>query len=681
MRFVAMLPNGRGGLYPGCISVSGEHIAEVALHRPGGADGTTDFDFTPHVALPGFIDLQINGAGGHDITSEPRSAWAVGAGLSRHGVTAFAPTIITSPPQQRQAAYHAMRRRPPGYTGAEPVGLHIEGPALARTQAGAHPSAAITTVEDPLAEELAGAADVIALTTVAPELDGACDLIARLSAAGIAVSLGHSGATAAQTVAAIHAGARAFTHVFNGMAPLHHREVGIVGAGLLDAGTWLSLIADGHHLSDEMVQLVWRLAGAERIFLVSDSMAGTGAPPGLYRIGDTRVRCGETARDISGGLAGSLVTLPDAARRLQQQIGATWDQLALVTSTNAAGLLGDESRGRLAAGKRADIAIVDANFEPMATITGGSITYRRPDRVGRVPRRPARVAIGVDIGGSFLKAAIFDGTQLGKVHRRTTGQHQPAAEVLAEVRQVIDDLVGCTAADVVGVGIACPGVVDAAGGTVIEATNLGWRAVDVIAGVGEDLQLPVAVEHDVYLGAMAEWETGCGVGCESMLYVSIGTGVASQLFTASGTYRGCLNLAGEMGLIPIGDGPKTLESIASARAISDAYFWLTGRQASSEKIVSVLDNDAAAARVWSDGVEALARGIAAAVLLQDPEIIAIGGGVSNAGSELLDTLRPQVAELVLELREPPLIVRAAHRADSGIVGAALHAGLKTSKRR
>ena len=686
-RFAAMLPNGRGGLYRGRVTVGGDRILDVALDGPEVADEPIDVDFTPHVALPGFIDLQVNGAFGHDITTDPASLWAIGEGLTRHGVTAFAPTIITSPGHRRQAAYDAIGRRPAGYGGAEPVGLHIEGPALSGNYAGTHPPDSITAVGDSLVTELAGAAGGIALVTVAPELDGGPALIEHLTAAGIVVSLGHSGATAAQTDAAVDAGATAFTHLFNAMAPLHHREVGIVGVALLRAGTWLSLIPDGHHLSDDAIELVWRIAGARRIFLVTDSMAGAGAPPGVYRIGETSVTCDDAPRHDRGGLAGSLITFAEGARRFRRRTSATWDEMTLVTSANAAALLGDRSRGELAAGRRADIVIVDADLEPVTTITGGSVSDPRPQRAGRAgpparARRPAGwTTVGVDIGGTFFKAALFDGTRPGKVHRRTTGRDRPAAEVLSEVRRVVDELLENAAGEVAGVGIACPGIVDADAGTVIEATNLGWRAVDVIAGVGDDLGVPVAIEHDVYLGAVAEWEAGGGVGRESMLYVSVGTGVASRLFTPTGTYRGHLDLAGELGLMAIDGDARALESVASARAISDAYFLLTGRRASAESIVASADADPAAAGVWATGIEALARGIAAAVLLQDPELVVIGGGVSNAGSELLDPLRPRVAELVVALREPPPIVRASYGPHSGVVGAAIHAARVHAERR
>ena len=688
VHLIALLPNGRGGLYRGCITIAGQEIVDIAAHAPertstgSGADQRPetdhDLDFTPHVALPGFIDLHLNGAFGHDFTSDPPTMWSIASGLASQGVTAFAPTIITSPPEQRRAAYDAILERPAGYSGPEPLGLHIEGPVLATAHAGTHPRANLIVGGETLTSELAEQASVVALVTLAPEVEGAIPLIARLSEAGIAVSLGHSGATSAETSAAFAAGARALTHLFNGMAPLHHRQVGIVGAGLLHPEVWVSLIADGEHLSGEALQLAWRLAGSQRILLVTDAMAGMGALPGIYRLGDVRVRCARAPRADGGGLAGSLLTMPEAARHLRRQTGATWDELALVTSTNAASLLGDCTRGRLAAGMRADIVIVDANLEPVATIIAGSISYQRPDRIASSNGRATRVAVGVDIGGSYFKAGIFDGAKLREVHRGQTGRNRPASEVLREVRRAIDRLLAAAAAnDVVGIGIACPGIVNAGPGTVIEATNLGWRDIDILGGVGSGLTPPVSVEHDVYLGALAEWETGAGVGAESMLYISVGTGVASQLFTRSGTYRGRLNLAGEMGIIPVGPDAVPLESLASARAMSEAYHWQTGRTVDVEQIVAARKNDAVSERVWTEGIEALAWGIAAAICLQDPQIVVVGGGVSNAGGQLLDALAPRVAELVIQLRDPPPIVRATHGAHSGIVGAALHAGLNS----
>ena len=193
--------------------------------------------------------------------------------------------------------------------------------------------------------------------------------------------------------------------------------------------------------------------------------------------------------------------------------------------------------------------------------------------------------------------------------------------------------------------------------------------------------LPVALEHDVYLAALAEWEAGAGVGAGSMLYVSVGTGIASRLFTEAGTDRGHTSLAGEMGFMPVGDGARWLESVASGRAMSDAYHRLAGQSLTAEQIVAAAGHgDLAAVQVWSEAMDALAQGIATAVCLQDPEIVVIGGGVSTAGQVLLDDLDPRITALIEALRDPPPMFLAAHGAHSGIVGAALHASRAVLRR-
>ena len=477
------------------------------------------------------------------------------------------------------------------------------------------------------------------------------------------------------------------------MGPLHHREVGAAGAGLLHPRAYVSLIADDHHLSSEAIQIAWRLAGPGRLCLVTDAMAGMGAPPGTYRIGSEIVECGEAARNGDGSLAGSLLTMPEAVRQVQRVTGATWDELAAVSSTNPAALLGDTDRGRLAPGRRADIVIVDRQLRPVATMLEGSIVYRRTERVS-VPQPPSRpspdrepesgtpasAAIGVDIGGTAFKAAVFDGTTLGRVLRGCTGPDRPAASVLASVRAAIDELLSTpNGADVSSIGIGCTGIVDGRAGVVAEAECLGWRDVNVPAAVGRGLGLPVVLDHDVYLGALAEWETGRGVGAASMLYVSVGTGVASRHFTLAGTERGGSQLAGEMGFVPVGRDSRPLELVASGRAISDAYRRETGQALSVAQIVASLSEDRVAARVWSAAMDALAHGLATGVCLGDPEIVVLGGGLSNAGRELLDAVGPRLEALLAPLRPPPPVVLAAHGDLSGVVGAALHGGPWTSR--
>ena len=709
MGIIATVPNGRGGLYRARIAVSDGRIADVSGCLSGGPAAKEDLDFTPHVALPGFIDLQVNGAFGYDITADPSSMWTIGARLAEHGVTAFLPTVVTSAPARRQAAFGAIRSRPPGYCGAEPVGLHIEGPALSPSFPGTHPPARLVRDADELADEIMAERDIVRLVTLAPEAENAPGAISRLVQAGVAVSLGHTGATAEQTRAALAAGASAFTHLFNAMAPLHHREVGPAGAALLHPTAAVSLIADGHHLSDEALLLAWRLVGPGRVCLVTDAMAGMAAPRGEYSIGDTSVECGETARNRSGGLAGSLLTIPGAAQRLRAVTGASWDDLAAVTAANQARLLEDASRGMLLPGRRADLAVVDTGLHPVATVVAGAVVWRRRERVAAATRAPARpaqevcepgldtvvdrartntpdarprhgdaartlqVAIGVDIGGTTFKAAVFDGAVLGPVRRGATGKDRPAGEVLAEVREAIDGLAADAQTEIHCLGIACPGIVEPATGKVVDATNLQWRDVDVAGGLGRGLGVPVALEHDVYLAALAEWETGAGVGAASMLYVSVGTGVASRLFTGSGTDRGSANLAGEMGFIALGPPTRPLEHAASGTALEAAFRAETGRTLKASEVIAAAGRDPAATRATDTAMRSLAQGVAAAVCLQDPEIVVLGGGVPAAGDALLAALGPRVSELLAPLRAAPSLVSAAHGPNSGIVGAALHA--------
>ena len=420
-----------------------------------------------------------------------------------------------------------------------------------------------------------------------------------------------------------------------------------------------------------------------------------GAPTGTYRIGSKAIECGDAARNSDGTLAGSLLTMPTAARRMRDVTGATWDELAKITSANPADLLGDTDRGRLSPGKRADIVIVDAQLQPVATILEGKIAFRRSEiafrrsesaritrsaspKAGPASATPSPVAIGVDIGGTAFKAAIFDGASLGPLRRGNTGRDRPAAEVLVEVRRTIEDLRGTAGVDIRSVGIACAGIVDGPAGVVIEATNLEWRNIEVAATVGQGLGLPVVLEHDVYLAALAEWETGSGVGAESMLYVSVGTGVAARLFTRVGTNRGNSNLAGEMGFMPIGAEGRSLESVASGRAMSEAYRHETGVPATAEQIIAASPEDPVAARIWSEAMNALAQGLAAAVCLDDPEIVVLGGGLSNAGDVLLMALEPRLASLLAPLRDSPQLAVAVHGDCSGIVGAALFSEMATS---
>jgi N-acetylglucosamine-6-phosphate deacetylase len=335
----------------------------------GRADRT--FDASGLTAAPGFIELQINGACGHDLTAEPTEIWTVGEALPRHGVTSFLPTIVSSPPDVVEAARQTLLAGPPaGYRGARALGLHLEGPFISRP--GAHRAEHIRA---PLRGNDWSPPTGVRMVTLAPELPGALELVRELSAAGVLVAAGHSDATYEQGRAAIDAGIRYGTHLFNVMPLLHHRAPGLAAALLLDRRVTLGLIADGVHVDQAMIALAWRLAGPDRVSLVTDAGAAFGVGPGSYRLGDAEVAVDERAARLPDGtLASSTLTLPRAVRNLAEFSGASIDQaLATVTSTPAR-LLG-------LAAQADDLTLLDRNLNVVATfIAGEPVHVAEPDR-------------------------------------------------------------------------------------------------------------------------------------------------------------------------------------------------------------------------------------------------------------------------------------------------------------
>lgn len=224
----------------------------------------------------GFVDLQVNGGFGHDFTADPARIWDVAARLPEHGVTAFLPTLISPTIAEARAADAVLAAGPPdGWVGAIPLGLHLEGPALNPVLRGAHPADRLVEPTDGVVGEWLGL-DHLRLVTLAPELPGALAAIDRLVEAGVTASIGHTAATAAQVTSAADAGATMVTHLFNAMAPFHHREPGPIGAALTDDRLFIGVIADGIHVAPEALALAWRAAGPERIILTTDAIAGLG---------------------------------------------------------------------------------------------------------------------------------------------------------------------------------------------------------------------------------------------------------------------------------------------------------------------------------------------------------------------------------------------------------------------
>jgi N-acetylglucosamine-6-phosphate deacetylase len=362
----------------GAVLADGGYIADVGpvgtVRRPAEA---LVIDAAGQALVPGFVELQFNGGFGDDFTDDPSTIWRVAEKLPRYGVTAFLPTIITSPLEKIAEGQAVMADGPPsGFRGARPLGLHVEGPFLNPGKKGAHnpkylraPDAAAVAGWSPAAG--------IRLVTMAPELPGALNVISALSSRGVLVSVGHSNATFEQAVAAFDAGARYGTHLFNAMSALGHRDPGLPGALLTDSRPTVGVIADGVHTHRSVIGLAWQALGPQRMNLVTDAMAAIGMPPGRHLLGDFEVVVDATsARLADGTLAGSILSLDQALRNLIDVTGCTLAHaLPTLTTTPARAIGLDHERGRIVRGHVADMVLLTSDLSVSATIAGGHLVY------------------------------------------------------------------------------------------------------------------------------------------------------------------------------------------------------------------------------------------------------------------------------------------------------------------
>lgn len=340
------------------------------------------------IVTPGFIDLQLNGAFGDDFTWAPDTIWRVAAHLPRWGVTSFLPTIITSPLRQVAQAQETLEGgAPPGWRGSTPLGLHCEGPFLNPQKKGAH-NPAYLRAPDAQAVASWSPETHVRLVTLAPELGGAHAVIADLTARGVIVSAGHSMADYRAAHAGFAAGVRYGTHLFNAMPPLEHREPGLPGALLSEASVTVGIIPDGVHVHPAIVALAWAAKGPHRLNIVTDAMAALGMAPGRYQIADQEVLVTphepglHVARLASGTLAGSVLAMDEALRRLILYTGCTLrDALATVTTTPADLLGVGHERGQLRAGAWADLVFLTPTIEVVRTMAAGVVCFES-ERVG-----------------------------------------------------------------------------------------------------------------------------------------------------------------------------------------------------------------------------------------------------------------------------------------------------------
>jgi N-acetylglucosamine-6-phosphate deacetylase len=349
-----------GELVAGDVEVEGGRVVEVG-RAPAGRRG---------IAVPGFVDVQVNGYGGVDFLSASTEDYArAGEALLLAGVTAYQPTFITSP---ERTIVEALRRMPSDGPGPHVLGAHLEGPFLSAERPGTHPLEHLRDPDVALLDRLLDAGRVTEMT-IAPELPGAEAVIARLRGRGVVVSAGHTNATAAEAQRAFDLGVTGLTHVFNAMRPLRSRDPGVAGAALTRPDVVVKVIVDGYHLADETVRLVWACA-AGRIALITDAIApaGAGAFRGTYQLGEVEVEVSDGAAPMreDGTLAGTVLTMVDAVRNLHALGAPLEDAVDAATSVPAA-FLGRTDIGVLEPGGPADIVVLDDRLDIVSVLCAG----------------------------------------------------------------------------------------------------------------------------------------------------------------------------------------------------------------------------------------------------------------------------------------------------------------------
>ncbi|WP_346267705.1 N-acetylglucosamine-6-phosphate deacetylase [Sporosarcina sp. E16_3] len=364
----------------GDIYIENGEIIEVATAINKVADIRIDATGKDWIVVPGFIDVHIHGSSGFDVMdATPEALNGLASALPREGTTSFLATTMTQSDEAIAGALHNASSFNADERQAEMVGVHLEGPFISSIRAGAQPIEHIKTPSFDIFEqwqELSG--NRIKIVTIAPEVENGLVFIEELTASGVIASLGHTDATSDVVRSAVEVGATHVTHLYNQMSPFHHREPGVVGAAFLEDSMTVEIIVDCIHSHPKSVELAYRQKGPNRIILITDAMRAKGLPPGTYDLGGQDVEVtNKDARLPDGTLAGSILTMENAAKNMKSITNCTLAELVAMTSTNAADQLGLSNKGRIEPGKDADLTIIDGDWNVQMTICRGNIAYTK----------------------------------------------------------------------------------------------------------------------------------------------------------------------------------------------------------------------------------------------------------------------------------------------------------------
>ncbi|HDY7432112.1 TPA: N-acetylglucosamine-6-phosphate deacetylase [Vibrio vulnificus] len=353
------------------------NISAIAAYDPQQHRTVTDLGAVS--LMPGLIDSHVHGSQGCDVMDATHASLNT---MSRYfaslGVTAFVATTVTAPVAKIRAALaQVAKSKQQGVEGAEILGAYLEGPYFTEKNKGAHPTQWFRELAvEELDNWISYSDNQLLKVALAPEKEGALAAIRYLANQGISVMLGHTDASYQQVKLALDAGAKGIVHCYNGMRGLHHRDPGVVGAGLLHPECYVEMIADGHHVHPAAIEVAHRCCGS-RMTLITDAMCATGMPDGQYTLGEYQVEMKQgVVTTQEGGLAGSTLTLIEGVKNIQRWLNLPFEQAWLMASHTPAKSLGIQHQlGTLEVGKRASMVALGSDFSIDKTWVNGRLVF------------------------------------------------------------------------------------------------------------------------------------------------------------------------------------------------------------------------------------------------------------------------------------------------------------------
>jgi N-acetylglucosamine-6-phosphate deacetylase len=375
-------------LSPATVVLQDGTISEIAPGTRTSADAPEYVDCTGHLIAPGFIDVHVHGVEGTDTLDGAGAIALIAERLPRFGVTAFCPTSLACAPAELKTMLNAVRASRDASSGSRVLPAHLESNFLNPEYRGAQPLECLRLPTNVSMEgsfsgaeilrEIDAAPGDVGIMTIAPEIDGAIDLIRKLASQGIWISLGHTGATYEEALEGIDAGARHATHLFNRMPPLNHRKPGLAAAVLESEAITAEVVCDGVHVHPAVVKMALAVKRPSGIMAITDGTAGSGLRPGAKAaIGGRPITIREAAYLDDGTLAGSVLTMDQAFAKLGTDMKVSLPDAARVCSTTPAEALGLPQTGALIEGWAADVVVLDRDLTVRATYIAGERAWSR----------------------------------------------------------------------------------------------------------------------------------------------------------------------------------------------------------------------------------------------------------------------------------------------------------------